>query len=82
MEHGLHPALCRELGIRYPIFSVGFGTAAVPQLVAAVSNAGGDVEYAPLWAGESCNVVNDIKPAAEIVRDLVRDAEAALAAAR
>ena len=39
----------------------------------------GDVEYAPLWAGESCTVVNDIKPAGEIVRDLVRDAEAALA---
>jgi len=38
-----------------------------------------DIEYAPLWAGESCSVVNDIKPAAEIVRDLVRDAEAALA---
>lgn len=37
----------------------------------------GDIEYAPLWAGESCSVVNDIKPAAEIVRDLVSDAEAA-----
>jgi NAD(P)H-dependent flavin oxidoreductase YrpB (nitropropane dioxygenase family) len=31
----------------------------------------GDIEYAPLWAGESCSVVNDIKPAANIVRDLV-----------
>ena len=38
----------------------------------------GDIEYAPLWAGESCTVVNDIKPAGDIVRDLVRDAEAAL----
>ena len=38
----------------------------------------GDIEYAPLWAGESCTVVNDIKPAGEIVRDLVSDAEAAL----
>lgn len=38
----------------------------------------GDVEYAPMWAGESCSVVNDIKPAATIVRDLARDAEAAL----
>jgi NAD(P)H-dependent flavin oxidoreductase YrpB (nitropropane dioxygenase family) len=34
----------------------------------------GDVEYAPLWAGESCSVVNDIKPAAQIVADLVREA--------
>jgi nitronate monooxygenase len=39
----------------------------------------GDIEYGPLWAGECCSVVNDIKPAAAIVRDLVRDAEAALA---
>jgi NAD(P)H-dependent flavin oxidoreductase YrpB (nitropropane dioxygenase family) len=38
----------------------------------------GDIEYAPLWAGESCTVVNDIKPAADIVRDLVHDAETAL----
>lgn len=38
----------------------------------------GDIDYAPLWAGESCSVVNDIKPAAEIVRDLVRDAQVAL----
>jgi NAD(P)H-dependent flavin oxidoreductase YrpB (nitropropane dioxygenase family) len=38
----------------------------------------GDIEYTPLWAGESCSVVNDIKPAGQIVRDLVRDAKAAL----
>ena len=31
----------------------------------------GDIERAPLWAGESCSVVNDIRPAADIVRDLV-----------
>ena len=41
----------------------------------------GDPEYAPMWAGESCGLVNEIKPAAEIVRDLVRDAEAALSPA-
>lgn len=35
----------------------------------------GDAEYAPLWAGESCSLVNDIKPAAQIVRDIMRDAE-------
>jgi NAD(P)H-dependent flavin oxidoreductase YrpB (nitropropane dioxygenase family) len=40
----------------------------------------GDIEYAPLWAGESCSVVNDIKPAGEIVEDLVRQAAATLAA--
>ena len=40
----------------------------------------GDIEYAPLWAGESCSVVDDIKPAGEIVRDLVRHAADALAA--
>jgi len=40
----------------------------------------GDWEYAPLWAGESCSDVNEIKPVAEIMRDLVREAEAALSA--
>ena len=39
----------------------------------------GDIEYTPLWAGESCSVVNDIKPAGWIVSDLVREAEAELA---
>ena len=38
----------------------------------------GASEYAPLWAGESCELVHDIKPAAEIVRDLVREAEQVL----
>ena len=37
----LHTPLCRELGIDYPIFSVGFAESAGPELVAAVSNAGG-----------------------------------------
>ncbi len=36
----------------------------------------GEIDYAPMWAGESCSVVNDIKPAAAIVRDLVREAKA------
>ena len=38
----------------------------------------GDMEYAALYSGQSCSLVNDIKPAAEIVKDLVRGAEAAL----
>jgi NAD(P)H-dependent flavin oxidoreductase YrpB (nitropropane dioxygenase family) len=33
--------LCGELGIEHPIFSVGFGPGAPPELAAAVSNAGG-----------------------------------------
>lgn len=39
----------------------------------------GDIELAPMWAGESCSEVNNIKPAGDIVRDLAREAEAALA---
>jgi NAD(P)H-dependent flavin oxidoreductase YrpB (nitropropane dioxygenase family) len=42
----------------------------------------GDIEYAPLWAGESVSAVNDILPAGEIVRRLARDAETALAEAQ
>ena len=38
----------------------------------------GDMEYAALYSGQSCSLVNDIKPAAEIVKDLVKGAEAAL----
>src|SRR5579859_766913 len=37
----LHTPICEQLGIEYPIFSVGFGEGAGPELVAAVSNAGG-----------------------------------------
>jgi nitronate monooxygenase/enoyl-[acyl-carrier protein] reductase II len=39
----------------------------------------GDVEYGPLWAGESCSLVHDIRPAGDIVRDLVREAEETIA---
>jgi nitronate monooxygenase len=38
----------------------------------------GDMDYTVLYAGQSCSLVNDVKPAAEIVRDLVRGAEATL----
>lgn len=37
----LRTPLCRLMGVDYPIFSVGFGDGACPELVAAVSNAGG-----------------------------------------
>ncbi len=38
----------------------------------------GDLEEAPLWAGQSAALVHEVKDAAEIVADLVREAEAAL----
>jgi len=38
----------------------------------------GDVEYAALYAGESCSLVDDVKPAAAIVREIVTQAEAVL----
>src|SRR5215510_13015127 len=37
----LHTPLCSQLGLTYPIFSVGMGPVAGPALAAAVSNAGG-----------------------------------------
>jgi nitronate monooxygenase/enoyl-[acyl-carrier protein] reductase II len=40
----------------------------------------GDIDYAVLYAGASCSLVHDIKPAAQIVRDVVREAEEALEA--
>lgn len=42
----------------------------------------GDIEHTALYAGESCRLVHDIKPAGQIVRDIVAEAEAALAALR
>jgi len=38
----------------------------------------GDIEYAVLYAGESCSLIQDIKPAAQIVRDLGHEAEAVI----
>jgi NAD(P)H-dependent flavin oxidoreductase YrpB (nitropropane dioxygenase family) len=38
----------------------------------------GDIEHAALYAGESCSLITDIKPAAQIVRDLVSEAEEVL----
>jgi nitronate monooxygenase len=37
----LQTPLCQQIGIAYPIFSVGMGPVAGPELAAAVSNAGG-----------------------------------------
>ena len=39
----------------------------------------GILNQAPMWAGESCSLVNDIKPAGQIVRDVVREAEEVIA---
>ena len=55
--------------VPWPRYAVGVATA----------DFDGDIDYAPLWAGESCSLVNGLKPAAAIVGDLVRDAEVALA---
>jgi nitronate monooxygenase len=38
----------------------------------------GNLEYAPLWCGESCTLVNDIKPAGDIVQDIVDEAATVL----
>lgn len=34
-----------------------------------------DLEYLPFWAGQTCSLIHDIKPAGQIVRDVVREAE-------
>ena len=35
----------------------------------------GDLELVPLWAGQSCSLIKNIKPAAQIVHDVVQEAE-------
>jgi nitronate monooxygenase len=42
----------------------------------------GDIERMALYAGESCELITDIKPAAQIVREVVHEAEEALAQLR
>jgi nitronate monooxygenase/enoyl-[acyl-carrier protein] reductase II len=39
----------------------------------------GDMESIALYAGESCSLVHDIKPAAQIVHEVVREAEEVIA---
>src|SRR5256714_476742 len=34
-----------------------------------------DLEYLPLWAGQTCSLIHDVKPAGQIVRDIVQEAE-------
>ena len=40
MPPALHTEICERLGIRYPIIQTGMGWVALPEMVAAVSNAG------------------------------------------
>jgi hypothetical protein len=39
----------------------------------------GDMESIALYAGESCSLVHDIKPAAQIGHEVVREAEEVIA---
>jgi NAD(P)H-dependent flavin oxidoreductase YrpB (nitropropane dioxygenase family) len=48
-------------------------------LVSPLASFEGDHELAALYAGQSCGLVDEMKPAARIVRDLVREADRALA---
>ncbi len=59
---------------------VGGMTFDVPRYAATppVTGFRGDMDYVALYAGQSCELVRDIKPAAAIVRDLAREATAAL----
>lgn len=43
--------------------------------------AAGDLSHAPVWAGEAVDLIADVRPAAEVLADLVADAEAALRSA-
>ncbi len=58
-------------------------TADVPRYGASMPSGAfeGDLELASLWAGQSVALIHDIRPAGEIVREIARDADAALVAA-
>ena len=38
----------------------------------------GDLDHVAVWAGEAVDLVTDLRPAAEMVRQIAREAEAAL----
>jgi nitronate monooxygenase len=40
-----------------------------------------DIDYVPVWAGEALDLITDVRPAADILADLVTGAERALASA-
>jgi NAD(P)H-dependent flavin oxidoreductase YrpB (nitropropane dioxygenase family) len=61
----LHTALCKRVGIE---------PAYIPEAQLTA-----DVEHMALYAGQSCELVHDIKPARQIVQDLVREAGEAMA---
>jgi nitronate monooxygenase len=67
-------------GVTFATMSVGGTRIDMPRyhIFPPLEGFDGDIEYAALYAGQSCALVNDIKPAAEIMRELVRGAEAAL----
>jgi nitronate monooxygenase len=46
--------------------------------VVAGAVAGGDMEFAPVYAGEASGLIASVRPAGEIVRDLFEEAEAIL----
>ena len=54
-------------------YDEGAGLSKLTRATVAVEYTG-DLEYAPLWCGESCTLVNDIKPAADVVRDIANEA--------
>jgi hypothetical protein len=72
------PARARRSG---PAPARGFGPLAALRGRNGHPDFDGDPDYAPMWAGESCGVIHEVKPAAAIVHDLAKEAEAALAEA-
>jgi nitronate monooxygenase len=64
-----HRRLASGERIEWPRYAVGMAT---PDFE-------GDIDLVPLWAGESCAVITEAKPAARIVADLVHECRAALA---
>lgn len=71
----LHTPLCDLLGIRYPICQAGMGFVARADLAAAVSEAGGLGVIAAVYHTPD----QLIKPARQVVEEIMAEAEAVLA---
>jgi NAD(P)H-dependent flavin oxidoreductase YrpB (nitropropane dioxygenase family) len=63
-----HRTLTSGERVEWPRYAIGTAT----------PDFDGDLDLAPLWAGESCAVIRDIKPAAQIITDLINECRVTL----
>jgi len=75
----LSTRFCDLVNVRLPILGGHAVDVPLYGVIPPMPGFSGDIEEYCLYAGESCSAVNDIRPAAEIVERIAKEAERALA---